>query len=206
MPERNTADEQSAEQPWLVLIGGSAGSFDPLRTILSDLDFSLPMSVMICTHRSENHSATPYLDLLSRCSAQEVLETSDGMIIQQGRIYVARAGIHLRIDDGRIVEEMGPRSRFWRPSIDDILVTVAENYGPRTVAVILSGAMDDGIEGIVRVWEKGGHAIVQMPSDAQQPSMPVNAILRDHPEVVAPADKIAQAIENIVSSNMSAGN
>ncbi|RYH63632.1 MAG: chemotaxis protein CheB, partial [Alcaligenaceae bacterium] len=44
----------------------------------------------------------------------------------------------------------------------------------------------------------GGKSVVQSPSDAQAPEMPVNAILRDNPDHVVMLDRIGPLLRQLV--------
>ena len=53
-----------------------------------------------------------------------------------------------------------------RPSIDVLFETAAEAYGESLIAVILTGANEDGAQGLSRVKELGGYTIVEDPEFA----------------------------------------
>jgi two-component system, chemotaxis family, protein-glutamate methylesterase/glutaminase len=70
--------------------------------------------------------------------------------------------------------------------------------GPRTIGVLLSGALDDGSAGLVAIKRCGGIAIVQAPEDARVPDMLASAIRNASVDHILPAREIAPMIERLV--------
>jgi two-component system chemotaxis response regulator CheB len=66
--------------------------------------------------------------------------------------------------------------RFSRPSIDVTFLSAADSYGHRTVGVVLTGANADGSEGLRRISDRGGMAVVQDPATAESALMPTSAM------------------------------
>jgi two-component system chemotaxis response regulator CheB len=62
------------------------------------------------------------------------------------------------------------------------------------VAVVLTGALDDGAAGCVAIKRMGGRVFVQDPEEAPFPSMPLSAIAADHPDAVLPVSELGAAI------------
>ena len=179
----------------LVILAGSAGALDPIRSVFRKLSESpFDLAVLVATHGHEEHPTRNFLDILSKDAGKRVLETRHRLEIKSGEIYVASIGAHLTFGGGTFIEQVGPKSRHWRPAIDDIVRSAARHFGERLMVVILSGAMDDGIAGLTEVWQVGGKVVVQDPGDARFSSMPWAAILRDHPDLVAPTEYIGTAV------------
>lgn len=76
----------------------------------------------------------------------------------------------------------------------------ASRYGPRVIAVLLSGLYDDGVQGLQVVGQRGGKVIVLKPVDAPFPQMPENAIKYDHPDYILSANAIFPQIRELVAS------
>jgi two-component system chemotaxis response regulator CheB len=89
---------------------------------------------------------------------------------------VAPPDHHLLLERGQVRISHGPKENRFRPSIDATFRSAAYTYGPRTVGVILTGALDDGTAGLWMVKDRGGVAIAQHPSEAFIPSMPLSAL------------------------------
>jgi two-component system chemotaxis response regulator CheB len=159
----------------IIVIGASMGGFHALTQLIGALPMDLPAAVFIVLHIPADHkSFLP--ELFGRNSKLPVLSAVDGDSIKQGRVYVAVPDFHLRINKKVISLDHGPKHNFHRPAIDTLFSSAAEAFGPRVIGVILSGALDDGTAGLMDIKRLGGISVVQIPSDAVNPSMPESAI------------------------------
>lgn len=173
----------------IVVIGGSAGSIEPLKAIVKKLPSGFPAAVFVVVHVSAD-SPTMLSRLLNR-PGLPAIGAVDHEQIQRGHVYVASPDHHLTIEDGRIRALRGPRENRHRPAIDPLFRTAARAYGPRVVGVVLSGLHDDGSAGLYAIRQLGGITVVQDPADAEWDNMPRNAIEYVHPHYVLNADEIA---------------
>jgi two-component system, chemotaxis family, protein-glutamate methylesterase/glutaminase len=159
----------------IIVIGASAGGVDALPRLIESLPADLPASVFVVLHiPAQGRDLLP--DIIRRTAALSVTHGIDGERVRRGHVYVAPPDHHLLLDGARVRLSRGPRENFHRPSIDALFRTAAESHGPRVVGVVLTGYLDDGTAGLQAVKRHGGIAIVQDPTDAQSPSMPLSAL------------------------------
>ena len=185
--------------PEIVVIGGSAGSLAPLKSILLALPEGLPIAVFVVVHC---WPASPAMlaPLLDRAGASlKVKHARDGDKVIAGTVLVAPPDRHLIIKSGFVRVVRSPRENQWRPAIDILFRSAAVAYGARVVGVILSGALDDGTAGARAIQRCGGTTIVQAPTDAQFPDMPYLAARHTVVDHVLPHDQIAGAIQRAVA-------
>src|SRR5262249_55408372 len=184
----------------LVVVGASAGGLPALLTLLGDLPGDLPMAVLVVVHGSPD-SPGGLADVLDRRSTYPTRYARDGLEIAYGHVYVAPPDRHMTTNDGHLVVRHGPRENRFRPAIDPLFRSAAESHGPRVIAVVLSGSLDDGTHGLAVVKSHGGVAIVQSEEDALVPHMPVsaaNAVEADH---VIPAAEMGGVIASLVGKS-----
>ena len=78
----------------VVVIGGSAGSFQVVVRVLQSLPPSFSLPVILCLHRLK-HVRTGFDEALSLRSSIPVVEPNDKEAIRPGIAYLAPANYHL---------------------------------------------------------------------------------------------------------------
>lgn len=190
----------------MIVIGGSSGAHQPLTQILGDLPADLDAAVLVLRH---SWPATPSVlaQVLRPHSALPVEEIADGTPIRPGRVYVTPSGTNATFEareDGTHAFRVSPCSpeQRGRPNIDVALTSAAVTFGDDCIGVVLSGYLDDGTIGAIEVGEYDGVIIAQAPSDAEQPSMPLNVIRRDSPDYILPDIHIGGTLRDLVRGRM----
>jgi two-component system chemotaxis response regulator CheB len=159
----------------IIVIGGSAGAIDALLRLVSRLPAGLPARVFIAVHVPANAvSALPAI--LARTGRLPARHPADGETTEPAMLYIAPPDHHLLVKPGAVRIVRGPRENGHRPAIDPLFRTAAASYGPRVIALVLSGNLDDGAAGVGAVAAAGGSVIVQDPNDSPYPSMPLHAL------------------------------
>jgi CheB methylesterase len=179
----------------LVVLLASAGGLDALSIVLRDLPTEFPAAVVVEQHLGGLSSVLP--TILGRQTPHRVSWAQDGRAVVPGQVVVGPPGVHLELaPDGRCrlreTEALGER-RF-----DVLLASVARSYGPRSVAVMLSGSGQDGAVGTVAMKRAGAIVIAQSPDTAQYSSMPI-AAARAGADLVLPIHEIGRVLADIVA-------
>ena len=159
----------------IVVIGASAGGMEALQKLVARLPADLPAALFVVWHLSPGlKSILP--SVLDRAGPLRALHPQDGDRIEPGRVYVAPNDHHMLLEKGYVRITKGPKENRFRPAVDPLFRSAAYVYGPRTIGVVLTGALDDGTAGLWTIKLRGGTAIVQEPADAMIRSMPLNAL------------------------------
>lgn len=176
----------------IVVIGGSVGGFQALRATVAALPPDFGAALFVVLHVGDRPSRLP--ELLSAAGPLPAHHAIDGEAIEGGQIYVAPPHRHLLLSRHRVRLSRAPRENWARPAVDPLFRSAAAAYGPRVVAAVLSGALNDGTDGISAIKRHGGVTIVQDPADALDPGMPQSAL--DHTTVdhCVPAAAIADLL------------
>jgi two-component system chemotaxis response regulator CheB len=139
------------------------------------LPASLPAAVLLVLHMPGD-SPSALVRILGRVSELPVQAALDGDPLQPGRIVVARPDRHLVVRDSRIHLGRGPRENGHRPAVDPLFRSVARWFGEHVIAVVCSGALDDGAAGALAIAGRGGTVLIQDPTEAMYDGMPSAAL------------------------------
>lgn len=159
----------------LVAIGASLGGLDALQELLPGLPPGFPATVVIVQHRLADEESR-LVELLARDSVLPVREPMAAEPLRMAHVYLAPAAYHLLVDQGHASLSTEEPVGFARPSIDVLFESAAQWCGASTVAVVLTGASDDGARGAAQIAAVGGKVIVQRPAEAKSPIAPEAAL------------------------------
>jgi two-component system chemotaxis response regulator CheB len=184
-----------------VVIGASAGGVQALLTLFSALppDFRLPMVVVL--HLPEDRDSK-LAEIFQQRLPIAVREAADKESIAPGTLYFAGPGYHLSVEMDRTFSLSGEDPvHYSRPSIDVLMESAADVYGPRLAGILLTGANTDGADGLAKIGERGGLTVVQDPAQAQAPAMPEAAIRKRPPHLILPLDGIRSLLLQLDKSS-----
>mgnify|MGYP006277480537 CR=1 FL=1 len=154
-----------------VIIGGSAGSFKAITKILYALPVNYPLPLLLNLHRLK-HVRSGFVEALSIRSKMPVVEPFDKDSIKAGKAYLAPSNYHMYIElNKKIALSTEEAVNHSRPSIDLSFITAAQTYHRKLVGIILSGANKDGAQGLKKIKDSGGAAIVQDPKECDVATM-----------------------------------
>jgi len=177
-----------------VVIGASAGGVEALSRLVEALPRRFNPAVLVVLHlRPDVPSLLP--DIFAERCALPVSEAQDKAPLQAGHVYVAPPGYHLLIEPGpALALSVDPPVKFSRPSIDVLFESAAWVFRERLLGILLTGASDDGAQGLAAIRANGGHAWVQDPDTAAHPAMPLAAIEQHAADEILSLDVLAERL------------
>jgi two-component system, chemotaxis family, protein-glutamate methylesterase/glutaminase len=179
----------------LLVIGGSSGSNEIINLILSKLPVKLQFPVILIRHIAENHDSEDYLGYLNSKYIIKIKEAEHGEALVNGVVYFAPPGYHLLVENELTLSlNVDEKIKFCRPAIDPLFESAADACGNNLTGVILTGANDDGSDGLKRIKDRGGYTIVQNPETAECPVMPQSALQLTRVDEILEPHEIYQKI------------
>ena len=143
--------------------------------MLAALGAGFPTPIVVdLHHRPPSHLG----EILERRTDLSVRTAQEGEAPVSGAVTLAPPGRQLRFaaSVGTMGVEDLPPDALGHPSADVLLASAAAAFGPRMVAVIMSGKLDGGAAGAAAVKRDGGRVLVQDPETAEAVDMPTAAL------------------------------
>lgn len=153
------------------VLGASIGGPDAVREFLAAIPSSIQATFVLAQHMGAD-----FVDLmvaqLQKATRLPVTIATAGMQASHGQVLVVPITERMLLDSSgevRVValDDVSPYS----PSIDRVLIDVADRFGKSAGAIIFSGMAHDAIEGAKHLAAKGGTVWVQDPATCVVSSM-----------------------------------
>jgi two-component system chemotaxis response regulator CheB len=178
-------------------IGVSTGGPHALQYVLSQLPADFPGAIVIVQHMPEGFTEM-FARRLDECCAISVKEAQSGDLLLAGRALVCPANRHLRVKrlplGDVVVLSDDPRENGHRPSVDVLFRSLAEEFGARGVAVLMTGMGEDGAAGMGLVKQAGGLTVAQNEESCVVYGMPRAAVERGFAQRIVSLEAIANTL------------
>jgi two-component system chemotaxis response regulator CheB len=184
----------------VVAIAASTGGPRALAEIIPRLPEDLGAAVVIVQHMPGEFTKL-LAERLRAMSSLWVAEAMNGKLLRENRVYIAPGGYHmtLRGEPGNASISLDESPTMWgvRPAADPLFFSVASTFGPASIGVVLTGMGRDGAEGLRRIREAGGRAIVQDRDSSIIYGMPQAALAAAGTDKIAKLNDIAPLIRDL---------
>jgi two-component system, chemotaxis family, protein-glutamate methylesterase/glutaminase len=183
-----------------IVVGASAGGVEALLTVFGALPRGFSLPIIAVLHLPDERRSQ-LAEVFARRVAMMVVEARDKEMIQPGTLYFAGPGYHLSVEHDRSLSlSQEERVHYSRPAIDYLFESAADTYGKKLLAVLLTGANQDGARGLAHVKQRGGVTIVQDPSEARVAVMPEAALALHAPDHILTLSRIGGLLASLESS------
>ena len=187
----------------IVVVGASWGGLQALTTLVKGIPKDFPLPIVLIQHRSRD-STSALAELLQDASKLCVCEAEDKAPVVPGHVHIAPPDYHLLFDEGSFALSTEEPYRYSRPSIDITFESASISYDGDAIGIVLTGANQDGAEGLKRIVARGGAAIIQDPETSESPTMPKAALAAVPTATVLPIEGIAPYVLRLVATRGSA--
>jgi two-component system CheB/CheR fusion protein len=187
---------------FMVGIGASAGGLEALSALLKHVKLD-DMAFVVVQHLAPKHES--FLPaLLARVSNIKVEVAADGTRVERNHVYVIPPNADLAVLRGVLHVMTPPHSQSGdghhigtHLPVDYFFRSLAEDLGPRSVGIVLSGTGSDGTFGLKAIKEAGGITFAQEPSTAKYDGMPRSAIEAGWADFSLGPEAIADELQHI---------
>jgi len=193
----------------LVVMGASTGGPTLLKAVIRDMPSTFPAALLLVQHMPKYFTKV-FAEQLDAVATIPIREAQNGEVLEPGVGFVVPGDQHVRVirhNDGSAVLALSkePLHYPYRPSIDQAMISAAEQFGSLTVGVVLTGMGEDGKLGCQAIKERGGTILAQDEATSLIYGMPravVEACLAD--TVVSDVDistALMQAVDSLCVVN-----
>ncbi|MBV8052583.1 MAG: chemotaxis response regulator protein-glutamate methylesterase [Acidobacteriaceae bacterium] len=181
----------------VVAIGISTGGPQALQYVLPQLPKEFPGTILIVQHMPEGFTEM-FSRRLDEICAIRVKEAQSGDLLLPGRALVCPGSRHMKakrlpLGDVAVLSDE-PRVNGHRPSVEVLFKSVAEEFGNKAIALLMTGMGEDGAEGMNQVKAAGGMTIAQSEDSCVVYGMPKAAIERGYAVRVVGLEAIANTL------------
>jgi two-component system, chemotaxis family, CheB/CheR fusion protein len=159
---------------YVVGIGASAGGLEALERFFDNVPKNTGMAFVVVQHLSPDFKSLMD-ELLARHTELPIRLVEDGLEIEPDHVYLIPPKKEMIISGGRLLLSERDHQQELSLPIDVFFRSLAQDCGPRAIAIVLSGGGSDGSRGIRDVHDAGGLVIVQNVESAQFDGMPKTA-------------------------------
>ena len=200
-PKRKEPRPFSTKPRWpsrIVAVGISTGGPNALQYLFSQLPEDFAGCLVVVQHMPEGFTEM-FARRLDESSALEVKEAQSGDLLLAGRALICPGNRHIKVrrmehgDVAILVDQ--PRVNGHRPSVDVLFNSVAQEFGNKAIAVLMTGMGEDGAAGLGAIQASGGFTIAQSPDTCIVDSMPRSAIERGFASRVVSLPALASILQ-----------
>ncbi len=204
-----TRKQGTAAPTRVVAIGISTGGPNALQYLLPQLPPEFPGCILVVQHMPEGFTEM-FAKRLDEICAVRVKEAQSGDLLLGGRVLICPGNRHLKVKKlplgnvAVLADEAAVHGH--RPSVDVLFRSVAEEFGPQSMAVLMTGMGDDGASGMGAVRAAGGMTIAQSEESCVVFGMPKAAIDRGYVTRVVHLEDLPNTLQAQCAPERTGGN
>jgi two-component system chemotaxis response regulator CheB len=194
-----------ATAPRVLVIGSSTGGPQALNAIVTQIGSVLDRAPVLITQHMPSTFTTILAEHLARLTKRPAREAVEGEEVNAGTIYLAPGGRHMSVvrRDGIAVIALddGPLVNFCKPAVDPLFSAAAEVWGPKVLALVLTGMGSDGLRGAQAIAAAGGCILAQDEPTSVVWGMPGQVAHAGLCSAVLPLDEIAPRLTRLFAGD-----
>jgi two-component system chemotaxis response regulator CheB len=192
----------------IVAIGVSTGGPNALQYLFSKLPVEFSGSLLVVQHMPEGFTELFAKRLDESCPIR-VKEAQSGDLLVAGRALICPGNRHMKVrklplGNVAVLVEEAPVNGH-RPSVDVLFRSVAEEFGPQAMALLMTGMGEDGAFGMGEIRAAGGVTVAQSQQTCAVFGMPKAAIERGYAMRIADLQDMPSILQAQCAPNRSRG-
>jgi len=198
LSQRNSL-EPLAKFVWV--LAASTGGPEAVKEFLDGLPDNLGVAFVYAQHiESGQHRALANTIARSSCYIGRMASHGDKMIANTVTVVPSHHQVEL-LEDGTLVTGEQPWRGEYRPSIDQVVATVANCFCEKSGVIFFSGMGNDGMTGARLMSRRGGQVWIQEPESCASDSMPYSIKQTDCVNKIGSPKELAQFFKQYLSQS-----
>jgi two-component system chemotaxis response regulator CheB len=197
-PAARSGKQDPAAPTRIVAIGVSTGGPNALQYVFSQLPAEFSGSVLVVQHMPDGFTDL-FAKRLNETCPMRVKEAQSGDLLLAGRVLICPGNRHMKVKRlplGNVAVLMDDEPlNGHRPSVDVLFRSVAEEFGPQSIGVLMTGMGEDGASGLGAIRAAGGLTIAQNQETCVVFGMPRAAIDRGYAMRVVSLQDLPNALQ-----------
>jgi two-component system CheB/CheR fusion protein len=194
IPTVSSSDEEAF---FVVGIGASAGGLEALEQFFEHVPEKSRLCFVVVQHLSPDFKSMMD-ELLARRTRIPIVRVEDGIELRPNAIYLMPPRKEMIQSTGRLYLTDKDLSQGFALPIDRYLRSLAQDFGSRSIGVILSGTGSDGSRGIRDIHDACGLVLAQSEESSRFDGMPRSARETGLVDLVLPPSEMPDAILKLV--------
>jgi len=187
----------------IIVVGSSTGGPGALENLIKKLPDNMAIPILIAQHMPANFVPS-FADRLNNLSPLNISMARKGDVLAPGRILIAPGSRNMIVEKNADNEiEIAFTSKTFKefnyPSIDGLMLSVADVYKDRSIGIILTGMGKDGALGMHSIKLQGGYTIAQSSETCVVYGMPKVVIENGDAIATVPINEIGGFIVSCLS-------
>ena len=181
-----------AEHVWV--LGASLGGPDAVKAFLDALPPGLPVGFIYAQH-IDSRFQQALVQTLGRHASITMVPYQEGQRINTGEVMLAPVEQEFLFDiEGRTVSKNSAWPGPYGPSVDQVILNVAQHFGKRARHIVFSGMGNDGAEAVVKISQSSAVIWAQNSESCANSSMPDSAVATGHVSYVGTPRQLASQL------------
>lgn len=188
-----------AEEIWI--LGASLGGPAAVKTFLDHLPPGLPIGFIYAQH-IDGHFTEVLTRVLGRHAHYTLKRAEEGYRVRNGDVVLMPVEREWLLDEqGQLTEQNHPWPGPYGPSIDQVLLNVADHYGKHCHAILFSGMGNDGAIAAPMLKAYGSQIWVQESHSCGNSSMPDSVAATGCSSFCGTPEQLARELVKVIENN-----
>lgn len=195
---KNVELGRPAEHVWV--LGASLGGPDAVKEFLDTLPEGLPVGFIYAQHIDARFQKA-LIQTLGRHAGITMVPYKEGCQINTGEVMLAPVEHEFSFDyEGRTVSKNTPWPGPYGPSVDQVMLNVAQHFGNRARYILFSGMGNDGAEAAIKICQRPAVIWAQNSESCANSSMPDSAVATGHISYIGSPRQLALQLVNYLQT------